>query len=78
MAAIENDPPLARDRSPAGFLPKRPSRARPIVAALLVIVMGLLAAASVLASRPYLPAEHARAGASPAQQASPGQHPDPC
>lgn len=79
MQAVKTHPLVSPDQDSPAVHAARPSRLRPIVAALLLIVMGLLVAASVLASRPYQPAAHPRATTSPAQNGtSSGQHPDPC
>jgi MYXO-CTERM domain-containing protein len=72
MATVDHLPLVSPDEDDA----RRPSRVRPIVAALLLIALGLLAAASVLASRPYQPAAPPRPTTSPVEH--PGQQPDHC
>ena len=77
MAALRDYPSLAPDRDPAVVRVNRGSRIRPIVAVLLLTAIGLLVAASVLASRPYQPAPHSRT-VPPRATAPDAPGPDPC
>ena len=73
MAALRDYPPLSPIAAPV----RHPSRLRLIVAVLLLSAMGLLAAASVVASKPY---QHAPAPAPGKYQprSATGSTPDPC
>lgn len=53
MSVLRDDPPLIVIETPV----QRPSRLRVIIAVLLLTAIGLLAAASGFASRPYQPAQ---------------------
>ena len=64
----------AAESVPMSSSPFVPARLRRGLAILLLTVMGLLAAASVLASRPYLPANRPAVRPAPTQ----GSIPDPC
>jgi len=76
--------PTLHPESPADVIPShRPSRVRVFTAVVLVIAMGLLAAASVFASRPYVPGHRPgpgthRAGIPGGHGAPDGAEPDPC
>ena len=57
VAVVESWPSGVEEHGECGS-GRRPSRVRVLAAVLLLTAMGLLVAASVFASRPYIPAGH--------------------